>query len=57
MKKNTLKQRKQQLVMQGELLRFDLKLNLSHVRECLVFGETGFALSKWLLQRYRHHHD
>jgi hypothetical protein len=55
MKKNTLKQRKQQLVMQGELLRYDLKLNLTLAREGMLLGETGIGLCRWLLERYRHH--
>lgn len=57
MNKNRLKQRKQLLVMQGELLRYDLKLNLNLVQKGMFFGETGFVLCKWLLQRHRHRCD
>ena len=47
-----LENRKKELVLRGELLRYDLRLRLLTVREGLVIGEAGVGVLRWLLEYY-----
>ncbi len=47
-----LESRKKELVLRGELLRYDLRLRLLTVREGLIIGEAGVGLLRGLLDYY-----